>query len=371
EVRRHTADVLGLPDDDEYTIVVSDEIFHSTNPEFTDLYLYQYSDGEKSSNVLALPADDPRIEYLLTESRSTDPTSLAHTIPTKNLTDNDRELIISKYTQEQRETTRHAIGNFLETNHIAGGFNFDPWTDTFILGLDTTQLNGKTLPTTDIPITTEQATVSTSAYNDGMQAPYRGGGAIYNYGGQRCTSGIPAIMGSTRGYFTAGHCFDNGARIYSRPQAGANYFTGKVTSTIAYPRVDAQFISGVSYAGQVIVDNSGTSWPVAGLYRSETGPGHLICFTGSTSGAVCDNYVQSYKGSYCDGTCYYNLIELFGGRSCQKGDSGGTVYGKFGKRVKVSGIISGFRNPFIGRSTTYVTPWEAIAIGYNARVITE
>ncbi|MFP7706750.1 hypothetical protein [Trueperella sp. LYQ141] len=160
EVRRHTADVLGLPDDDEYTIVVSDEIFHSTNPEFTDLYLYQYSDGEKSSNVLALPADDPRIEYLLTESRSTDPTSLAHTIPTKNLTDNDRELIISKYTQEQRETTRHAIGNFLETNHIAGGFNFDPWTDTFILGLDTTQLNGKTLPTTDIPITTEQATVS-------------------------------------------------------------------------------------------------------------------------------------------------------------------------------------------------------------------
>ncbi|KTF04050.1 hypothetical protein HMPREF3167_00655 [Trueperella sp. HMSC08B05] len=50
-------------------------------------------------------------------------------------------------------------------------------------------------------------------------------------------------------------------------------------------------------------------------------------------------------------------------------DSGGMAYADFGSSVKVTGIVSGIKNPLIGKSTTYVVDWRKIAATYAARLM--
>ena len=194
------------------------------------------------------------------------------------------------------------------------------------------------------------------------------------FGNGVCTSGIPAYNAKrARGYFTAGHCYKAGQSVYSTGNSKSGvYYTGRVTHNFGYPEVDAEFISGARYTGKILSSTSlYSAKPIVGVYQPTPSPHHRVCFTGSTSGTKCDNHVTVYSGRYCsEEVCHKNLMTLMGGTSSQRGDSGGAVFANFGSSVKVTGIISGYKNPWIGQSTTFVQPWSRIARTYKARLMT-
>lgn len=268
------------------------------------------------------------------------------------------ELRVSRYTQSDLDTSMDLLGEFLLSKGLAGAIEYDPWTDTIVLSVPVGA--NLQLPVTQVPARVEEvANVGASVYNDSMPLPVRGGGAIYA-GILRCTSGIPAYNAAgTRGFFTAGHCFKASNSVYTN--SNARTFAGKVSHTFGYPTVDAHFISGSRYSNQ-IYSSTGLQGAksVIGSYEPTASMAHRVCFTGSTTGTKCDNYVTGYRGKYCDGVCFSNLMTIKGGTS---------VFANFGSKVKVSGLISGHVNPLIGNSTTFVQQWSAIEKTYAARLM--
>ncbi|MFP7697305.1 hypothetical protein [Trueperella sp. LYQ143] len=362
----YSYEALGLPGDGHYGLVADDAIFSANYPQTQNLSEYSKAYSELGKTVLRLPADHPLVTELSTSVRTAAPSPIAHIADTNEMANAEVVISVSHYTQDEYEKSFAIIENFLQSHHYSGVFAPEPLSDTIYLGIDFSQVDPTTVPATPVPITLENNGVILD-YNEGLRQPYLGGAAIWNSGGNRCTSGAPAAIGNTRGYFTAGHCFDNGARIYARKALGAEYFTGKVTHHNRNLGVDAQFISGVTYSGRVIIDNSGTSWPVIDMYQPSSGKNNLLCFTGSSSGAVCSNHVAQTNIRICsDYMCSHGMIALTGGAHSVGGDSGGPVYGKFGQRVKISGLISGHSPNGV---YTYVQSWSSIVSAFSTRLI--
>ncbi len=208
-------------------------------------------------------------------------------------------------------------------------------------------------------------------HNENVRAPFVGGAAVFGYQqGKlvRCTSGIPALNANgTRGYFTAGHCFDLLSYVWTSSSLSGSSNSGCVTHSYN-AKIDAEFVSGKTYEGKVLAGS--TRKPMIGTWHPAGGKGNRLCFQGSTTGNVFNNAVTNYGLTRCfGGVRLSNLISLRGGRSSQNGDSGGSVYANFGGSVRVTGTIAGrVDSPSVG-STTYVTDWRAVRDNYGARLI--
>lgn len=369
--QQHTASVIGIDAHAGLSAVLPSSAFDAVSQ--IDPYLsgYYFYSPERDSQVLALPADYLR-DPLTTPGRASESAKVQDYIENSlslAQPEGQVQLRVSRFTSEEIDGSMEAVQQALLHQNLSGSIDYDPWTDSLEVGISSAE--DFALPDTDVPVHLVIANVSAAVENNAMPSPFRGGGALYA-GGWRCTSGIPAYNASgTPGIFTAGHCFSAGNYVYSDP--GGSRYAGRVTHTFGYSSVDAQFISGAKYTPQVYT-NSGLrgSKRVVGTYHPTPSSDHRLCFTGSTTGVVCNNYVTGYKGAYCDnqmGVCFSNLITLYGGTSAQDGDSGGTTYANFGSSVKVTGMVSGMKNPLIGKSTTYVVDWRNVAATYAARLM--
>ena len=76
-----------------------------------------------------------------------------------------------------------------------------------------------------------------------------------------------------------------------------------------------------------------------------------MCYSGSYSGTVCNNYVDNTNVTACYGApypCYNGLVATYqttGVAAAGQGDSGGPVYGTINGQPYAVGIISGIYEP--------------------------
>lgn len=282
-------------------------------------------------------------------------------------------LVFSHFTRAQIEKSLAQVTASIESSEATAAFYYDPASDSILLGVQMPQAGDQySPPVTDVPVQVDSKQVSDVYYREDMRAPFRGGGTIYNTSLGRCTSVIPAYNSAgTSGYFTAAHCFALSAWTFSSSSLAGASNTGKVTHRYGTAAVDAEFVSQRTYTGRVYTSaDLSVSKPIVGTYYPPAGVGNRLCFSGSTTAVQCGNALITYYGSYCGATgCNDDLLALRGGVATQGGDSGAPLYANFGNTVKVSGIIRGLKDPWIGESTTFAVDWRKIASTYNASLM--
>lgn len=322
--------------------------------------------------------------YAVTRDRGTSIAAAARarlsTMPGFNSTATDTSsspqtiLVFSKFTRAQIDESLATLTTSIDSAKIAASFYYEPENDSIRLGMPMAQVNsGYSIPITDVPIALVDGQVKDTIYRDNMPAPFRGGGAIYDINRSRCTSGIPAYNSAgTRGYFTAAHCFPLSSDVWAASTLAGGSNTGKVNHRFGTAAVDAEFVSGKTYTGRIYTGLTlSVSKPTVGSYFPAAGAGNRLCFSGSTTGVQCGNSLVTYSGNFCvpPEPCNSDLLALRGGVASEGGDSGGSVYANFGDTVKVSGIIRGHYDPFIGQSTTFAVDWRKIVSTYNATLM--
>lgn len=160
--------------------------------------------------------------------------------------------------------------------------------------------------------------------NDGN--PHYGGAAIGGYNIRFCSAGfVMNISGVGRGGSTAGHCFSNGAIVYS-----GTHLWGTAGGKYDYPRYDMMRISSSSqtYANKIHVD------PCCPSVRTVTGKanpvvGEYLCVSGYVTLAKCGLRVTTNSAQLCDADgCTTGLMRAVkpGEVVGQGGDSGAPVY---------------------------------------------
>jgi hypothetical protein len=165
--------------------------------------------------------------------------------------------------------------------------------------------------------------------------PHYGGSGIQQNAGSSstntCTAGFTVRRNADggRGATTAGHCFGNGAYVYSGPQ----YF-GYTWGKYNFPAYDIIGIrSGTeTYTNVIHVDPCcpSTRW-VVGYDPADIGD--LVCLTGMVTRAVCNVQVTSTNGYFCDQYgCTGGLIEGIKNNTVivRPGDSGAPIYTRIG-----------------------------------------
>ncbi|MDF3068013.1 MAG: hypothetical protein K0R38_3614 [Polyangiaceae bacterium] len=144
-----------------------------------------------------------------------------------------------------------------------------------------------------------------------------------------CTAGFVvrrASSLSTIGAVTAGHCFANGAAVYSGPE-----FYGTANGKAAFPQFDMMRIdpTGELYTNVI---HTGPSAPITRTQLGRTDPsvGQNICISGMITGAKCGAEVTTLTaGQICDADgCTFNLARAQrpGVTINQPGDSGAPIY---------------------------------------------
>lgn len=282
-------------------------------------------------------------------------------------------VVISKYTDAEVTTAIDMLIDHFEKAGIVAVFGYDASLDAIRIGGDLTQTQVDEIPDIGVQYYVELGAYQDDYHNDNTRAPFVGGATIRGYKGahlSRCTSGIPAKNSNgTRGYFTAGHCFDLTSHVWTSSSLSGASNSGRVTHHYN-SKIDAQFVSGKSYSGHIY--SGSVKKPVRGTWHPAASQGNRVCFQGSTAGNVCSNQVIAYNQTICTSSgCYSGLISLRGGTSSQGGDSGGPVYANFGSSVRITGIVKGHFNPLVGQSTTYVTDWREIRNNYAASLLYE
>ena len=158
-------------------------------------------------------------------------------------------------------------------------------------------------------------------YAENIRSPFAGGATILatsptvdaHQASRRTAAPAP------RADSTAAHCYALGATVYTSSWHSGTSISGTVTQRAHTSYVDAEFVSGSTYAGSIYVTDT-TTKRISGAYFPAAGAGNLLCFAGSTNGVICDNAVITYQGEYCGATgCNSDLIALRGGTSSQNG----------------------------------------------------
>ncbi|HCT81002.1 MAG TPA: hypothetical protein DGT23_31435 [Micromonosporaceae bacterium] len=165
--------------------------------------------------------------------------------------------------------------------------------------------------------------------------PHFGGAGIRQNSGSMysntCTSGFTVRRNADgqRGAMTAGHCFYDGAYIYSGPQ-----YYGYTFGRVNYPAYDIIGIrSGTETYDNVIHTDSCCPVKRDVVGRDPAQVGDLVCLSGMVTKALCSVQVTSVNGYFCDANgCTGGLIE--GIRNNQVivrgGDSGAPIYTRYG-----------------------------------------
>lgn len=158
--------------------------------------------------------------------------------------------------------------------------------------------------------------------------PHRGAAAIGDRSRNFCTSGFIVFRNGVRSSVTAGHCFTNGASVFSGNGAvGYGLAAGKAP----FPQFDMIRIeaSGQTFQRQIWTD------PGAPTTRTQTrkldaGPNMLICTSGANVNtlAICNIRVSTGSCTICDGGCTSGMMR--GTKTnvilSRSGDSGAPMY---------------------------------------------
>jgi hypothetical protein len=197
--------------------------------------------------------------------------------------------------------------------------------------------------------------------------PFWGGGGIAS-GGGICSSGYAVQNGAgTRFMVTAGHCFANGATVWT--ESGARVY-GTVSNrhlpTVTGDAKDMELVGGQSYAGRVFTGGifSTTSAPVVAAGTAYVGYNNY-CHSGRTTGENCGHTANSISAQVCTQTgCKSPVIAFTGGNMIQPGDSGGAFYAKDGSggvwirgNVIASDGVTGWAEPW-----TVISPTLGVSI---------
>lgn len=341
------------------------------------------SDRVESGNVNAYVATySPEVDagyYAVTKDQAISATEASDRLSALQTTDasaastgHQTILVFSRFTRDQIDQSIATLTESIGSAKADAAFYYDPATDSILLGINLAASPSVSIPQTTVPITLSDGDVGDAYYRENMPAPFRGGGTIYDVGLRRCTSGIPAYNASgTPGYFTAAHCFSLSSWVFASSSLAGGSNTGKVSHRYGTAAVDAEFVSGKTYTGRIYTGTSlSISKPIVGTYFPAAGVGNRLCFSGSTTGVQCGNSLITYSGSFCGDTgCNSDLLALRGGVATEPGDSGGPVYANFADTGKVSGIVRGYYDPFIGESTTFAVDWRKIANTYAATLM--
>ena len=198
--------------------------------------------------------------------------------------------------------------------------------------------------------------------------PYYGGGGIAS-GGAICSSGY-AVQNSvgTRFSVTAGHCFANGATVFT--ESGAHVY-GTVSNrhlpTVTGDAKDMELIGGQSYAGRVFTGGvtSSTSIPVVAAGTAYVGYTNY-CHSGRTTGEQCGHTANDLNAQVCTQTgCKSPVIAFTGGNMIQPGDSGGTFYAKDSSGAWIRGDVIASDG-----TTGWAEPWTVISPTLGVSIVT-
>lgn len=191
-------------------------------------------------------------------------------------------------------------------------------------------------------------------------APHWGGAEITdNYA--LCTSGFSVVGSSGTNYMlTAGHCFADGADVYSPGTGGTGEISFGHVEHVAspFPNRDMELIGGSTYDHDIWMGTtaaSATFKPVAGAQDATVGEG--LCVSGAQSFENCGKIVDSVSsGSLCDASgCTPYCTTYHGGDLTIGGDSGAPL-------VHVNSTTLGVRGIHIGLdgSEMYAQRWASI-----------
>lgn len=228
-------------------------------------------------------------------------------------------------------------------------------------GITPARLGAQSIPDAllGVPVSfvTEEPAQTTSRVR--ADAPIVAGGYMSgpsSAGTMACSTGYPVIRDQDSQYnmITADHCTD---------QQGVSWTWGGGSHTVGNSTVQAAggadlelFSESASLSTWIFVGNhndASTVLPIRG-YVSPVG-GNSVCYSGSRSGLVCDNTLNSADSYNCIGAaqCYWTrwTTQINGTPAAGNGDSGGPVFvpltrpedntvGAYG-----TGIISMIQNP--------------------------
>jgi hypothetical protein len=174
-------------------------------------------------------------------------------------------------------------------------------------------------------------TSDTSGRRDDVPA-FSGGGGITS-GGTVCSSGYAVTLDSaptTRYMITAGHCYANGATVYT--ESGNNTY-GTVSlrqlPTVTGDPNDIEAIGGGVYQAQIFTGNAtaNTVSAVVGAATTLNTTGGIYCASGRTTGETCAHTGVSATAVLCTSTgCKSPVYTYTGGTMPGSGDSAGPFY---------------------------------------------
>jgi hypothetical protein len=199
--------------------------------------------------------------------------------------------------------------------------------------------------------------------------PYWGGAGITDFGGI-CSAGY-TVQNSvgTRSMVTAGHCFANGAGVWT--ESGANFF-GTVSNrhlpTVTGEALDMELVGGQSYAGRIYSGGvtSTSSLPVVAAGTAFVGYNNY-CHSGRTTGENCGHTATSISGQVCTQTgCKSPVIVFTGGNMIQGGDSGAPFYAKDSN----GGVWIRGNTIATDGTTGYAEPWTTISPTLGVSIVT-
>jgi hypothetical protein len=210
---------------------------------------------------------------------------------------------------------------------------------------------------------------TTDAFHRRDDVPPFWGGAGITDRQNICSSGY-AVRDAfgTVSMTTAGHCFANGATVWTESLA-------RVYGTVFGRHVDGrdmELIGGQSYAGRIFTGGvtSTSSLPVYGAGSAVVGFNNY-CHSGRTTGEQCGHTAQSVTAQVCTQTgCKSPVIAFTGGQLTQGGDAGAPFFVRSvdGQGAHIRGHVFAFSG---SGSTSYAETWNKVASTYGVSVVTQ
>lgn len=158
--------------------------------------------------------------------------------------------------------------------------------------------------------------------------PHRGAAAVGDRFRNFCTSGFVVFRNGARSSVTAGHCFSNGASVFSGNGAIAY---GLTAGKAAFPQFDMIRIesSGQTFQRQIWTDPGAVTTRTQ-THKLDAGPNMLICTSGANVNtlAICNIRVAAGSCMICQNGCTTGLMR--GTKTnvilSRNGDSGAPMY---------------------------------------------
>jgi hypothetical protein len=198
--------------------------------------------------------------------------------------------------------------------------------------------------------------------------PFWGGAGITDRSGV-CSSGY-AVRNSagTIRMTTAGHCFANGATVWTESLARVyGTVSGRRLDSITGDGKDMELIGGKSYAGRIYTGSvtSSSSIPVVSAGSATVGYNDY-CHSGRTTGENCGHTATSITAQVCTGTgCKSPVIRFTGGTLSRPGDSGSPFYAKNSSGAFIRGhVIAG------SDSAAFAETYTKVASTYSVSIVT-